>query len=175
MTSCFRKGLHDLSRLTLCRYFICVWPWWEPPGGHSLQYPSHPSSSIIIFITITHGNSSIPARDTVAVVCMLWWGWEFTDVGTVWQVAFLTHLPLVIYASVDWVIIGSVMACRLFGAKPLTEPMLVYCQLVSWEQISVKFEFEFYHFHTRKCIWKCRLPKWRPFCPEGDELMCTCI
>ena len=32
------------------------------------------------------------------------------------------------------------MACRLFGAKPLPEPMLVYCQLDSWEQISVKFE-----------------------------------
>ena len=24
------------------------------------------------------------------------------------------------------------MACRLFGAKPLPEPMLVYCQLASW-------------------------------------------
>ena len=44
------------------------------------------------------------------------------------------------------------MACRLFGAKPLPEPVLVYCQLDSWEQISVKFEFEFYHFHARKCI-----------------------
>ena len=25
-------------------------------------------------------------------------------------------------------------------------------------------------FHSRKCIWNCRLPKWRPFCPGGDEL-----
>ena len=63
-----------------------------------------------------------------------------------------------------------VMACRLFGAKPLPEPMLDYCQLDSWEQVSVKFEFEFYHCHSRKCIWKCSLPKWRPFCPGGDEL-----
>ena len=29
------------------------------------------------------------------------------------------------------------MACRLFGAKPLPEPMLAYCQLDSWEQISM--------------------------------------
>ena len=32
------------------------------------------------------------------------------------------------------------MACRLFGAKPFPEPMLVYCQLDSWEQVSVEFE-----------------------------------
>ena len=57
------------------------------------------------------------------------------------------------------------MACRLFGTKPLPESMLAYCQLDSWEQISVKFEFEFYRFHSRKCIWNCRLPRWRPFCP----------
>ena len=64
----------------------------------------------------------------------------------------------------------QVMACRLFSAKPLPEPKLVYCQLDPWEQASVKFEFEFYSFHSRKCIWKCRLSKWRPFCPGGDEL-----
>ena len=29
------------------------------------------------------------------------------------------------------------MACRLFGAKPLPEPMLVYGQLDSWEHISM--------------------------------------
>ena len=57
------------------------------------------------------------------------------------------------------------MACRLFSAKPLPEPMLAYCQLDSWEQISVKFQSEFYHFHSRKCIWKCCLPEWRPFSP----------
>ena len=64
----------------------------------------------------------------------------------------------------------QVMACRLFGAKPLPEPMLAYCKLHPWEQISVKIETEFYQFHSRKCIWNCRLPKWWPFCPAGDEL-----
>ena len=33
------------------------------------------------------------------------------------------------------------------------EPMLAYCQLDSWEHISVKFELEFYHFHSRKGSW----------------------
>ena len=64
----------------------------------------------------------------------------------------------------------QVMACRLFGAKPLPEPILAYCQLDSWEQISVKFESEFYNFHSRKCIWKYRLPECRPLYPGGDEL-----
>ena len=48
-----------------------------------------------------------------------------------------------------------VMACHLFGAKPLPEPMLVYCQLDYWEQVSVKFESEFHHFHpTRSQLMK---------------------
>ena len=25
-------------------------------------------------------------------------------------------------------------------------------------------------FHSRKCIWKCHLVKWQPFCPGGNEL-----
>ena len=65
----------------------------------------------------------------------------------------------------------QVMACRLFGAKPFPGPVLAYCQSDSREQFSVKFESEFYHFHSRKCILKCRLPKWRPFCPGGDKLI----
>ena len=67
------------------------------------------------------------------------------------------------------------MACRLVSAKALPEPMLPYCQLDSWEQISVKFESEFYHFHSRKCIWICRLPRWQPFCPGGDKLTHWCL
>ena len=28
----------------------------------------------------------------------------------------------------------------------------------------VKFWSKFIHLHSRNCIWKCRLEKWRPFC-----------
>ena len=84
----------------------------------------------------------------------------------------LTHLPLVPHIFVSelgqhwfrqWLV-------ALIGAKPLPELMLIYCQLDPWENISMKFQSEFYHFHSRKCIWNCHLPKWRPFCPGGDEL-----
>ena len=37
----------------------------------------------------------------------------------------------------------QVMACRLFGAKPLPELVLANCQLDSWKQISVKIESEY--------------------------------
>ena len=46
--------------------------------------------------------------------------------------ARLTHLPLVAHICVSelgqhW--LAQVMACRLFSAKPLPQPMLTYCQL----------------------------------------------
>ena len=93
----------------------------------------------------------------------------------------LIQLPLIISSHPSatymrqW--IGSaliqVMACRLFGAKPLPEPMLAYCQLDPQEQTSVKLESKYETFHLWKFTWKCRLLNWRPFCPGGDELMAT--
>ena len=44
------------------------------------------------------------------------------------------------------------MSCCLFSAKPLPEPMLVYCQLDSWEQISVKCNIVPH--------WLCACSKW---------------
>ena len=61
----------------------------------------------------------------------------------------------------------------MFGAKPLPEPMLPYCQLDSWEQISVKFEFEFYHFHSRKCIWKMSSVKMAAILFKGGWVKCV--
>ena len=62
------------------------------------------------------------------------------------------------------------MACHQFSAKPFSKPMLGHCQLDHQEQNSLKFVLEFYHFQSRKCIWKCHLPEWQPFCPGGDQL-----
>ena len=47
------------------------------------------------------------------------------------------------YSSMNWVIIGSDNGMSLFDAKPLPEPMLAYCQLDTWERISLKFELIF--------------------------------
>ena len=51
----------------------------------------------------------------------------------------------------------QIMACRLFGDNPLSEPIMVYCQLKPKEHISMKFYLKFKGFHSRKCIWRCCL------------------
>ena len=40
----------------------------------------------------------------------------------------------------------QIMACRLFGAKPLPEPMLTYCQLDHWERLPMEFESKYKFF-----------------------------
>ena len=47
------------------------------------------------------------------------------------------------------------MACHLVGAKPLSEPMLKYCQLDPWEQTSGEILIEINIFVQE--IWKCCL------------------
>ena len=62
------------------------------------------------------------------------------------------------------------MACRLFGAKPLSEPMLDYCQLLlgtSFGEIWIWILSFACHFRSRKCIWNCRLPNWGHFVQGG--------
>ena len=54
----------------------------------------------------------------------------------------------------------QIMACRLLGAKPLSEPMLPYCQLNPKKHISV---FEIHKFSFRLMHFKMSSAKWRPF------------
>ena len=51
----------------------------------------------------------------------------------------------------------QIMACRLLGAKPLSEPMLTYSQLGLKEQNSVKYQSKWEHFHSRKCDFPTKL------------------
>ena len=70
--------------------------------------------------------------------------------------------------------LGQKMACRLFDAKPLSIPMLGYCQLDHWEQTSLKLLSKYKDFHSRKCIWIYRLRNgghfvqmfWGRMCPH---------
>ena len=43
----------------------------------------------------------------------------------------------------------QVMSCRLLGTKPLSKPVLGYCQLDPKEQISVKFQPNYQTVHSR--------------------------
>ena len=53
---------------------------------------------------------------------------------------------------------AHIMACRLFGTKPLSEPVPNF----------IEFQSNYNTFYQLKCIWSA---KWRPFSPRGDELI----
>ena len=76
-----------------------------------------------------------------------------------------THLPPSAAHMRRWTrsAMVQVMACPLFGVKPLPEPMLTYCQLDPKEQTSVKFESKYKIFRSRQSIWKCRQRNGRHF------------
>ena len=73
-------------------------------------------------------------------------------------VCFTINSPPRVAYMRQW--IGSalvqIMACRLFGAKPLSKPMLGYCQLDPQEQTWVIFFIKSKTFHSSKCSWKSR-------------------
>ena len=46
----------------------------------------------------------------------------------------------------------QIMAYRLVGAKPLSEPMLPYCQSDPEEHITMKFYLKFKYLHSKKCV-----------------------
>ena len=47
-----------------------------------------------------------------------------------------------------------IIACRPFATKPLSEPMQIYCQFDSKENIWKKFYLKFKSFHSGEYIWK---------------------
>ena len=56
----------------------------------------------------------------------------------------------------EWALIRA-MACRLFGAKPSPEPVLVYYQFDFCKHISVKLESEFNQFQenaSKIAVWQ---------------------
>ena len=64
----------------------------------------------------------------------------------------------------------QIMAWCLTGDKPLSEPMLTYCQFDPWEQTSAKFESKYKRFHWWKCIWKCLMWNGDDFVQGGNGL-----
>ena len=66
----------------------------------------------------------------------------------------------------------QIMACRLFGEKPLSEPMPVYCWSGPWKQVSVKLESKHSNFHTRNWFRKfVSSTKWWVMCLGINVLM----
>ena len=81
--------------------------------------------------------------------------WEKRVTITAFQI-FHDEAGWYIYASS----LDQIMAGRLFGAKPLSEPILTYCQLDLKEHISMKFKV----FIQENALQKCRLQNCLSFC-----------
>ena len=54
----------------------------------------------------------------------------------IWVIDNFLFKGFTVYGQWSGSSLVQIMACRLFGAKPLSEPMLTYCQLYRWEQTS---------------------------------------
>ena len=67
----------------------------------------------------------------------------------------------------------QIMACRRFGAKPLSPLMMAYHWSDHWEHIAVKFESKLNDFQTRQSIRTSS--KCRPFCLCFSMLKCLYI
>ena len=64
----------------------------------------------------------------------------------------------------------QVMACRIFGAKPLSKPMLGYCKTGTLRN---KLQWncnQIHNFSFTKMHLKISSAKWLPFWPGGDKL-----
>ena len=68
----------------------------------------------------------------------------------------------------------QVMACRLFGSKPLPEPMLAYSQLDHSKQNISEFRIKIQTLLFMKMLLKMTSVGWQPFCPGEDELKPNC-
>ena len=94
--------------------------------------------------------------------------WQYAITGSGSGRAFHSSPPSAAYMRL-W--IGSalvqIMACRLFGAKSLSEPLLLIRSLgTNFSENLIKIQ----NFSFTKMHWKVSSVKRWPFCPGGDEL-----
>ena len=68
-----------------------------------------------------------------------------------------------------------IMACHLFGTKPLTEPTLTSYQLDPLNQTPAKFGSKYTHFLSRICVWnvECKMKalQFRNLCVANYSVM----
>ena len=117
-------------------------------------------------------NSAIPLNDVTGFNPKLKEPYSHVMDGVVWSYIFFlikSSPPSAAYMrQCRGSALVQIMACRLYGAEPLSKPMMGYCELDPYEQTSVKFQSKYFCF-TKMHI-KISSAKWRTFCQVGDEL-----
>ena len=100
----------------------------------------------------------------------LWWKyfWQSHDLGLVWVYMILAYLIWQCHRHYLWkqtddnfknkihttrLTMSEKMDCRIFGARPLPEPILTYyCRLDPWEQTPMQWWPKCKHFRSRQLI-----------------------
>ena len=108
---------------------------WFKQSGVILTFEMHIGYSVRfekLSVTLYHLKVGLGEQDECGshpVVTFLWQLVTFSSYFSPGEAAFcLTHLPLLPHI---WIVsaLVQIMACHLFGAKTISEPMLYYCQL----------------------------------------------
>ena len=122
---------------------------------------------VCIVMFIIKCNDQTNEYDFQAIMCPAWC-FRISDIRgeRIWfiEASYIFQLisPSAAYMR-QWIgpTLVPIMACRLFGPKPLYKPVLgLYCQLDPLEQTSAKFQSKNKIFHSRKCrrkhrLWNC--------------------
>ena len=90
---------------------------------------------------LSHGNLLLPGMSihivTVTPFLLLPAEWFPSKVAAILFIYYFTEAEWRVYASENLPSLVQIMACRLVGAKPLSEPILEYCSLGPYEQTSM--------------------------------------
>ena len=121
----------------------------------SQQMKIHIHNSYVMHIMHNNNKETFPGLSSFTYNCH-WLDHIIQNGNKVpWNVPVLTHRSQVTQNNISTSL--QIMASGLFGAKPLAETMLPYCQLNPTKHASVKFYIKFRCFLSTKCTWKCSM------------------
>ena len=73
----------------------------------------------------------------LVVITLHWQPWCWNNSPEILNEKFLVHCCISLRQSESYMV--QIMACHLVCTKPLSQPVLDYCKLNPWEQISITF------------------------------------
>ena len=130
-----QRGLGQTSRVTPLRHFLCSWSYYFFQCHVENCFHYYFKVSTICDEYIRYWNNGMCLSNQVNGSTRIW---AKKAPGT--QIKVNSSPPSAAYMR-QWTgsALAQIMACCLFGTKPLSKPMLVYCQLDPEEQTSVTF------------------------------------
>ena len=113
-------------------------------AGHCWWVISSPNRLLRLYMDRLHSNVHCNYDVTYMYVCCM---------------LYSSSLGAAYIRQWAWSVLLQVMACGMFGIKPLPKQMLTYCQLDPWEQTceSLNSNENTTLFIHEKSIWKCGL------------------